>query len=82
MCQSLITFFVTFQEIDYSNEGRNAERFGKNFAEFDWVKVPKIYWEYTTPQVSNEVAVDCYLESWLLAKVSSLRGWLALYQPR
>jgi hypothetical protein len=39
------------QEIDYSNEGRNADRFSKNFAAFDWVKVPKIYWEYTTPQV-------------------------------
>ena len=40
-----------FQEIDYSKEAVNAERFAHNFKDLDYVKVPKIYWEFTTPQV-------------------------------
>ncbi|KAH7292760.1 hypothetical protein KP509_29G083900 [Ceratopteris richardii] len=42
---------VLYQEIDYSKEAVNAERFANNFKDLDYVKVPKIYWEYTTPQV-------------------------------
>lgn len=33
-----------FEEIDYINEGRNAEKFAVNFADDPEVKVPKIYW--------------------------------------
>jgi len=40
-----------FQEIDYMKEGANAEQFAENFKDMDYVKVPIIYWEYTTPQV-------------------------------
>ncbi|WP_233501329.1 ABC1 kinase family protein [Acaryochloris thomasi] len=40
-----------FEEIDYLNEGRNAERFADNFAAYPDVKVPKIYWEYTSQRV-------------------------------
>ncbi len=40
-----------FEEIDYINEGRNAERFADNFAEYPDVKVPKIYWDYTSQRV-------------------------------
>jgi predicted unusual protein kinase regulating ubiquinone biosynthesis (AarF/ABC1/UbiB family) len=40
-----------FEEIDYVNEGRNAERFAANFASYNYVKVPKIYWRYTTPRL-------------------------------
>ncbi|KAH7403936.1 hypothetical protein KP509_15G001700 [Ceratopteris richardii] len=42
---------VLYQEIDYSKEGANAERFANNFKGLEYVKVPKIYWEYTTPQI-------------------------------
>uniref|UniRef100_A0A0C9S871 TSA: Wollemia nobilis Ref_Wollemi_Transcript_5534_2760 transcribed RNA sequence n=1 Tax=Wollemia nobilis TaxID=56998 RepID=A0A0C9S871_9CONI len=42
---------VLYQEINYSNEAANAELFAKNFRNMDYVKVPKIYWKYTTPQV-------------------------------
>ncbi|KAK1277561.1 hypothetical protein QJS04_geneDACA020189 [Acorus gramineus] len=42
---------VLYQEIDYTTEAANAELFAKNFKEMDYVKVPAIYWEYTTPQV-------------------------------
>ncbi|HLO51735.1 MAG TPA: AarF/ABC1/UbiB kinase family protein [Kamptonema sp.] len=37
-----------FEEIDYINEGRNAEKFAANFADDPTVKVPSIYWRYTT----------------------------------
>jgi len=40
-----------FEEIDYINEGRNAEKFAKNFANDPDVKVPKIYWEYSSHHV-------------------------------
>lgn len=40
-----------FEEIDYVNEGRNAERFATNFAGYCYVKVPRIYWRFTTPRV-------------------------------
>lgn len=41
-----------FQEIDYTKEAANAEQFAENFKDMDYVKVPSVYWEYTTPQVS------------------------------
>lgn len=37
-----------FEEIDYINEGRNAEKFAANFADDPSVKVPSIYWRYTS----------------------------------
>ncbi|MGB7375156.1 MAG: AarF/ABC1/UbiB kinase family protein, partial [Rivularia sp. (in: cyanobacteria)] len=40
-----------FEEIDYLNEGRNAERFATNFRNSPHVKVPAIYWRYTTTRV-------------------------------
>ena len=40
-----------FEEIDYLNEGRNAERFATNFRNDPHVKVPAIYWRYTTTRV-------------------------------
>lgn len=35
------------KEIDYIAEGRNADRFRRNFREQGWVKVPRVYWQYT-----------------------------------
>jgi len=40
-----------FEEIDYLNEGRNAERFATNFRNDTSVKVPAIYWRYTSTRV-------------------------------
>ncbi|XP_030463252.2 protein ACTIVITY OF BC1 COMPLEX KINASE 8, chloroplastic isoform X1 [Syzygium oleosum] len=42
---------VLYQEIDYTKEAANAELFASNFKDMDYVKVPSIFWEYTTPQV-------------------------------
>lgn len=40
-----------FEEIDYLNEGRNAERFAANFQNDPRVKVPSIYWRYSSQHV-------------------------------
>ncbi|MBD2502751.1 ABC1 kinase family protein [Anabaena azotica] len=40
-----------FEEIDYLNEGRNAEKFAHNFRDHPEVKVPSIYWRFTASKV-------------------------------
>ncbi|MGD1900619.1 MAG: ABC1 kinase family protein [Geitlerinemataceae cyanobacterium] len=40
-----------FEEIDYENEGRNAEQFAENFRDTPRVKVPSIYWRYTSRRI-------------------------------
>jgi len=42
---------LLYQEIDYELEASNAERFQKDFEGIDWVRVPNIYRQYTTPRV-------------------------------
>jgi predicted unusual protein kinase regulating ubiquinone biosynthesis (AarF/ABC1/UbiB family) len=39
------------EEMDYSAEGRNAERFRENFASWSNIHVPKIFWHATTSKV-------------------------------
>jgi predicted unusual protein kinase regulating ubiquinone biosynthesis (AarF/ABC1/UbiB family) len=40
-----------FEEVDYLNEGRNAEKFASNFQDDPSVKVPAIYWRYSSHHV-------------------------------
>ena len=47
-----------FEEIDYINEGHNAERFATYFADDPSVKVPSIYWHYTTTNVLTLEWID------------------------
>lgn len=42
---------VLYDEIDYINEGRNADRFRRNFRDVPWVRVPTVHWEYCSPRV-------------------------------
>lgn len=42
---------ILYQEIDYINEGRNADRFRRNFQGLDWVEAPSVYWRLTSPKV-------------------------------
>jgi len=41
----------TLNELDYLKEGRNIDRFYKNFLGSDTVKVPKVHWDFTTKKV-------------------------------
>jgi predicted unusual protein kinase regulating ubiquinone biosynthesis (AarF/ABC1/UbiB family) len=38
-------------ELDFINEGHNAEATARNFAGHDEIVIPEIYWEYTTRRV-------------------------------
>jgi predicted unusual protein kinase regulating ubiquinone biosynthesis (AarF/ABC1/UbiB family) len=40
-----------YEEIDYLNEGKNAETFAANFAYRPQICVPKVYWSHTTRRV-------------------------------
>lgn len=40
-----------FEEIDYINEGKNAEKFAENFHGDPEVKVPLIYWQYSAQKI-------------------------------
>ncbi|WP_263974883.1 ABC1 kinase family protein [Leptolyngbya sp. BL0902] len=42
---------ILWEEIDYLNEGRNADTFRRNFRAMDWVKVPRVFWRYTSPRI-------------------------------
>jgi predicted unusual protein kinase regulating ubiquinone biosynthesis (AarF/ABC1/UbiB family) len=40
-----------FEEMDYNQEGRNAERFAQLYGHMQDIYVPKIYWQYTGRRV-------------------------------
>jgi predicted unusual protein kinase regulating ubiquinone biosynthesis (AarF/ABC1/UbiB family) len=42
---------VIREELDYTREGRNAEDFANNFAENPKIKIPAVYWSFTTSKV-------------------------------
>jgi hypothetical protein len=42
---------ILYEEIDYINEGRNADRFRRNFRDVDWVQVPRVHWQRTSASV-------------------------------
>ncbi|NJM65326.1 MAG: AarF/ABC1/UbiB kinase family protein [Acaryochloris sp. RU_4_1] len=40
-----------FEEVDYTQEGRNAEYFAQLYSYLPEIHIPKIYWEYTNRRV-------------------------------
>lgn len=42
---------ILYQEIDYINEGKNADRFRRDFRNTKWVRVPLVFWDYTATKV-------------------------------
>lgn len=59
-----------FEEIDYINEGRNAEKFATNFRDDPRVTVPLIYWRYT----SNRVLTLEWLNGFKLNETEKIRS--------
>jgi ubiquinone biosynthesis protein len=39
------------KELDFTRDGRNADRMARNFHDIPGIRFPKIYWEYSTPHV-------------------------------
>jgi len=58
-----------FEEIDYIHEARNAEKFAHNFRNDPQVKVPLIYWNYT----SNHVLTLEWINGFKLTDTKSIR---------
>ena len=46
------------KELDYRQEGRNAQNFHRHFAGHPHVHVPKVYWQYTRPRVLTLEWID------------------------
>jgi ubiquinone biosynthesis protein len=46
------------QELDYTHEAQNADRFYFNFRESPTVRIPKIYWKYTTRHILAQEYVE------------------------
>jgi len=42
---------IVQEELDYIQEGKNAETFARNFAESKTIHIPIVYWPYTTSKV-------------------------------
>jgi disease resistance protein RPM1 len=42
---------ILYEEIDYINEGKNADKFRRDFRNVKWVRVPQVYWDYTATKV-------------------------------
>ncbi|MBA3383976.1 MAG: phosphotransferase [Actinobacteria bacterium] len=45
-------------ELDYTREGRNAEKFRRNFRNDERVSVPKVYWSYSRHRVLTLEFID------------------------
>ncbi len=39
---------ILWEETDYISEGQNADTFRRNFRSQEWVKVPRVYWRYSS----------------------------------
>ncbi len=46
------------KELDYRQEGRNAQNFRRHFAGDPHVRVPRVYWQYTRPRVLTLEWID------------------------
>ncbi|XVF71724.1 hypothetical protein PTKIN_Ptkin12aG0062600 [Pterospermum kingtungense] len=42
---------ILYEEIDYINEGKNADWFRRDFRNVKWVRVPIVFWDYTATKV-------------------------------
>lgn len=51
---------LLYLEIDYLNEASNAERFAKDFKDVDWVRVPRVFREVSTPKVLTMEFVESF----------------------
>jgi len=42
---------IIYEELDYIQEGKNAETFARNFAANPKIRIPAVYWPFTTSKV-------------------------------
>lgn len=39
------------KELDFLQEGRNAEKVAEMFKNYSWLRVPRIFWDYSSERV-------------------------------
>ncbi|WP_094227722.1 ABC1 kinase family protein [Methanolobus psychrotolerans] len=45
-------------ELDYTQEGRNAEHFARNFQDHPRIYIPKVYWDYSSMKILTLEYID------------------------
>ncbi len=63
-----------YEELDYLAEGRNAERFAKDFVDWKEIRIPRIHWELTTRRVLT-------MEDIGAIKINDVMGYVARGVP-
>ena len=51
------------RELDRAAEARNMERFARDFADDPYIRIPRVYWEYTRADVNVQDFIDGYSAS-------------------
>lgn len=51
---------LLYLEIDYLNEASNCERFARDFNDIEWVRVPEVYRDVSTPRVLTMEFVESF----------------------
>ncbi|MDC7713944.1 AarF/UbiB family protein [Vogesella sp. LYT5W] len=51
------------RELDLAAEARNMERFARDFAEDPYIRIPRVYWEYTRADVNVQDFIDGFSAS-------------------
>lgn len=51
---------LLYLEIDYLNEAANCERFARDFSDIEWVRVPEVYRDVSTPRVLTMEFVESF----------------------
>lgn len=46
------------RELDFTIEAKNAERIAKNLRQFKWLKIPKIYWQWTSETLNVQECIQ------------------------
>lgn len=46
------------KELNFLNEGHNSEKVASMFSHYKWLKVPKVFWDYSTERVLVMEYVD------------------------
>jgi len=46
------------RELDFTIEAKNAERIAKNLRKFKWLKIPKVYWQWTSEALNVQEFVQ------------------------
>lgn len=59
---------MLYEEVDYTKEGKNAERFSENFKGTEWIKAPSINWSRSTSKarVKSYLVISCHVLSYLV----------------